>query len=81
VLASGAVCGVGFRHSERLTLTASGARGTFTWTSKADAAGKLHALLPALLCLHTPLNLVVIGASGDRSNALTITSNACLPLP
>jgi hypothetical protein len=80
VAAYGAVCGVGFRAGESLTLTAGGARGV-SWTSHADGAGRFRAVLPPALCRVVPISLVVAGSAGDRSNTLTVTRNTCLPRP
>jgi hypothetical protein len=77
----GAVCGAGFRAGETLTLSAGGTRASVSWISRADSAGRFRSLLPPALCRTVPMTLVVTGSAGDRSNALTLTPNACLPRP
>jgi hypothetical protein len=64
-----------------ITLTASGSRGSVSWTARADAAGSFRATLPPALCRLVPFSLVATGNSGDRSNTLTISSGRCVELP
>ncbi len=75
----GSLCGSHFHPGERVTLTVSGPRGSFSWQLNADASGNFIALLPPALCQLLPLTLVAAGNEGSRSNMLTFAPNVCLP--
>jgi hypothetical protein len=75
----GLVCGAHFHPGERVTLTVSGPRGSFSWQLNADASGNFTAPLPPTLCRWLPLTLVAAGNEGSHSNALALAANSCLP--
>jgi hypothetical protein len=75
----GFVCGRGFHPNETVTLTATGARGTFSWQLQASSSGSFVSPLPPLLCRLVPLTLTATGRTGDRSNSLFLWAPSCLP--
>ena len=74
---SDAVCGIGFKPGEGLTLTATGSRGTLSWSAQANARGQFESFLPPVLCRILPVSLRATGNSGDHSNALAIIRSTC----
>ncbi len=75
----GFVCGRGFYPNETVTLTATGARGTFSWQAQVSSLGSFVSPLPPLLCRFGPLTLTAAGSTGDRSNSLFLSATSCLP--
>jgi hypothetical protein len=75
----GYLCGSHFHPGERVTLTVTGSRGSFSWQLSADTSGNFMASLPPALCQWLPLTIVADGNEGSRSNVLAFVPDVCLP--
>lgn len=62
-----------------MSLTGTTRSGSITWQVAADGSGNVKTALPPVLCKLLPATLIANGSGGDRSNALTLGPDACLP--